>query len=550
MPALRGRELSLAVLSVAVSLGLSEAGARLLLDPPRFHRRAPYVEYDGQLGHRGVAGYREELSSASGDYVFALNDAGFRDPPLPRGGAAPGTTRVVFLGDSFLVGRSLPGEALLTSLVRRELARGGPRAEVANLSVIDYGTGQELLLLERWAELEPDAVVLALYPGNDVANNAIGLAGRTRVSPGDLVRPYVTPEGGALRTTYVQPVRAWMRRHSRLLATFERGLLSLRPGFGLQRETTPAAERLRLGRAPREHLELFRRHDPAHPWEVAWSATEALLTALRDRCAQRGARLLVVVIPTIEQVQRTARSIEIDIEARRYAGLPIESLLDWNLPERRLDAFFRREGIEARLLLGTLREAAATEADVYTADAHLGATGHRLAADAVVRWLRGEAPRTAHAPIAGSPTRRLPNADTAAPVLDFRSDPHRDHLAGGWIAWHPAGGSEPWGWRTAPRAELVLPARSGALVVRGWIPPETPLPLELRIRGVGFHRVFVHERGAFEVRIPDGALARPRSSEGYVALQIATGETRQRGGAPQGILIRTVGFEDAGEDSP
>jgi hypothetical protein len=52
------------------------------------------------------------------------------------------------------------------------LNQGGRPAEVINAGVAAYGTGQELLLLDKeGAKYEPDLVLLLFFVGNDVANN-------------------------------------------------------------------------------------------------------------------------------------------------------------------------------------------------------------------------------------------------------------------------------------------------------------------------------------------------------------------------------------------
>ena len=86
---------------------------------------------------------------------------------------------------------------ILSGQLEIRLAERGQPARVHDLAVVDYGTAQELLWLrERAAGLAYDTLVVALYPGNDFANNTPALAGRTGVSPGDALRPYLVPRAG------------------------------------------------------------------------------------------------------------------------------------------------------------------------------------------------------------------------------------------------------------------------------------------------------------------------------------------------------------------
>jgi hypothetical protein len=248
----------------------------------------------------------------------------------------------------------------------------------------------------------------------------------------------------------------------------------------------------------------------------------------------------VLAIPTREQVERTYRSIELDIKARRFAHRSLNGLVDWNLPERRLAEFARREGLEVRLLLAPLRAAAEADTFVYSQDAHLGPTGHRIAAETVVEWL-------VHAPhepddVAGTPARRLrPASETSGPI-DFRTDDHRDHLGAGWIVWRAYREGEPWGWWTAPRVQIALPSREGSLVLKGWLPQEAHVPVDLRLWGAETERARIDTPGDFEVRIPIRSRP-PESSEGYVAVRWDAGQTHVHGRVPIGLIVHSIGFE-------
>ena len=547
MSGARAARLALLLTATALSLLLLECAARVWLDPPRYHD-AP-LQLDPQLGFRGIPDHHHEAVDEQGSFRFELNADGLRGREIGRGAVQPDVRRIAFVGDSFLVGQALREEHLMTSLTAAALRERGLDAEVYNLSAIDYGTGQELLLLRGpGRRIRPEAVVLALYPGNDLVNNALGLAGRTAVSAGDYIRPYwVEAEGstGELEVRWSHPLRAWLRHHSRLFATLERHALAVAAARGLAwldpwPPTAGSASRLQRRAAPREDLELFRRHDPGDAWGRAWSTTFALLRAFRDECDAQGARLLVLVIPTVDQVQRTAKIVALDIEVRRVARMPLDELLDWNLPERRLVRFFRDEGIEARMLLPRLRGAARAEPRLYTDDEHLAPSGHALASAVVVDWLlERDDPREPPA-LSGRPVRRLPDASGAPPRLDFSRDRHRAHLGDGWIGWRPRDGGDGWGWTPGGRALVALPASTGELVVRGYLPPRTRLPLDGELEIVaGPRRTFRLERsGPFEIRLPVPLPLAAQSSGGYTAVILA------RQGDPRSpLFVHGIGFE-------
>jgi hypothetical protein len=513
------------------------------------------VEFHPALGFRGVPGHRHEVTDDLGTFPFELNSQGLRGREVPAQ-PAPGVSRVVFVGDSFLVGQAVREEHLMTSRTAAALRARDMEAEVYNLSGIDYGTGQEILLLRRLGrQLEPDAVVLFLYPSNDLINNSLALAGRTLVSAGDYIRPYLVPAESGLRIRYAHPFRALLRRHSRLYTTLERRLLVLGAERGiawLKPWPAPAgvAERLRWGGAPREDFEIFRRrHDPGDRWEEAWRTSFALLRAFRDECEALGARLLVVVIPSVYQVERAAKGIGLDIAARLARGRPLDRLLDWNLPESRLAGFFERENIEARFLLAPLREAAEADSPVYARDEHLAPRGHEIAARAVVAWLVNEAGEQAAGKLSGRPVRILPDPSEAPSLLDFREQSHAEYLGDGWISWTPEEPGKAWGWLPGPRALLVLPAGAGGgdFVVRGWIPAEARLPIDGHVEILGGPRRTFHleQSGPFEIRFPRSpsqAIAEP-SADGYVAVLFVAGETQRARRLRAGPVVQQIGFE-------
>ncbi|MDJ0850941.1 MAG: hypothetical protein QNK04_21430 [Myxococcota bacterium] len=549
-PARRGGGL-LALAAVALTLLLLEGGARLALAPPRYHD-VP-LELHPELGFRGVPGTRIESADARGSFLFTLNSLGLRGAELPPSPpAAP--LRVAFLGDSFLVGRALREDALVPSLTEAALRERGVSASVYNLSVIDYGTAQQLLLLRALApRLEPDAVVLVLHPGNDVVNNSPALAGRTPVSAGDYIRPYlVSGEDGSLQVDFVHPVRGVLRRHSRLFATLERRILAAGSARGIAwlepwPAPTPPQTRVRAGLAPLEELELFRRHDPAHPWEQAWRSTFAILRALRDECRARGARLLVVVLPGVDQVTRTARRMGLEVMTLVAGGRPLDQLLDWSLPETRLADFLAAEGIEARFLLPRLRDAVDAGQSVYGRDDHLSRRGHEIAAQPVIDWLLGvpaEPDENAPQRLRGFPVSRLPAADEAPAMLDFAEASHEAHLGHGWLAWRPTGTNASWGWLVGIRALAVLPDRPGTLRLDGFVPQGARLPLtgRVEIAGETARRFRVERSGPFTLRVPRASPATAPTLDGYLVVMVDQEGWKPAQPPATGLVVRSLGF--------
>ncbi len=109
----------------------------------------------------------------------------------------PGSFRVAVLGDSFIEAFQVPDEqtfcARLESGLQDCSALAGRQVEVLNFGVSGYGTAQELLMLRHYVwQYQPDLVLLAFFPGNDLRNNSAELEPYKvrpfyRLQSGDLV---------------------------------------------------------------------------------------------------------------------------------------------------------------------------------------------------------------------------------------------------------------------------------------------------------------------------------------------------------------------------
>ena len=96
------------------------------------------------------------------------NDQGFRDRQAHIPPKQPGEYRIVVLGDSFTFGPGVEYDHLYTTLLGSRLARTHPEVKVINLAVEGYNIIQyEAVLEEVGLKLQPDLVLLAMFPVND-----------------------------------------------------------------------------------------------------------------------------------------------------------------------------------------------------------------------------------------------------------------------------------------------------------------------------------------------------------------------------------------------
>ena len=96
------------------------------------------------------------------------NELGFRDATPRLAPKRPGEFRIVVLGDSFTVSAGVDYARIYTTLLEQRLKEKHPGVRVINLAVGGYNVVQYAAVLEEVAlGLEPDMVLVALYPEND-----------------------------------------------------------------------------------------------------------------------------------------------------------------------------------------------------------------------------------------------------------------------------------------------------------------------------------------------------------------------------------------------
>ncbi|NOT31968.1 MAG: hypothetical protein HOP15_16095 [Planctomycetes bacterium] len=501
---------------------------RVLHEPPVVNS---HMISDSLLGYRMRRNIDWTARDESGSFPYRLNSQSFPGPELPSASAPPPAGgRILLIGDSYLNPWLIRDEDWVGNVLRAELAARGPAPEVYALACDDYGTGQELLLLRRHGErVAPTTVVLLLYAGNDVINNSQGLAGRTTVSPGDYFRPYLVDEGeGELVRRYALPWRARLR-HSRLFAIAEaRWLRRFGVASELQAELSGERElsldeRVQAGRLPEEHFELLRAPAPGGAWERAWRETEVLLLAFQRDVAALGARFVVVLIPSMLQVEDDSLVVLYDDALRRAGSPPLSATLDWNWPEQHLETVFHRAGIEHVMLLAPLRrELEQNGPAVHRKDGHMNGRGQALMGRRLAARLAPDAPDEC---FVAEESSRPVELERLYPVdaleLDLAARPCFELIGWGWERWSPAGPPGP-GWITHGTGLVLAPNRTGTLRLRGVLAPGSHLPVTLvvsRSLGPELLRRELEGAGEFELSVPVQAV--PEHDDEWIALALA-----------------------------
>ena len=365
--------------SLALSLALAEGALRLAgFSYPLFH--VP-DELAGLALRPGAQGWYR----AEGEAFVRINSRGWRDVdrPVKRG---EDTVRIAVLGDSFTEALQVPAGQAFPAVLERELNRcaafGDRTVEVLNFGVSGFGTAQQLLTLRHrvWA-YDPQVVLLAFFPANDVVNNSPRLE---RWS----ARPFFRRgESGLVLDASFRDDPGF--RDKLKAAPWHAAVADLRLAQLLRRARDGAYGGWRQGGLGEPGLQeqVFVPH-AAGEWAEAWELTEALIAAMHAEVRARDARFLVATLTTGAMVYPDAQK-----RARFAAALGVPDLL---YPERRLSALGAKAGFDVVALGEPMQRHAERTgeflhgfANTRAGTGHWNPAGHRAAAGLLAQRLCG-----------------------------------------------------------------------------------------------------------------------------------------------------------------
>ena len=394
----------LVLTSVTVTLLLLEGVARLARRFGGGGKEAGetdrYHEYDPLLGWRKTPNAQVVYKRREYQVEVRINGLGLRDPERTRQ-PAPGTYRILALGDSFLEGYTVPLEQAATQVLEKSLRRRGCAVEVLNGGTAAYSTDQEVLFYQ-WQGVDYGSRVVALFfYYNDVLFND------RQEYFGSFKPAFELHSDGLCLHRY--PVRerqpappaqeaeaAEKKAGSALLEWIQDRMWYGAPGaynglarLGLWKPMPAVSPRLEMFVYSRRQLDEI---------EGAWQKTEALLDLLNREVRAQGAQLLVVYVPSKMEVQE--RSWELTKTLYRLN----ERQWDRGAVARRLTLIGGSRGFPVLDLTTALRRAdrGVLGTPHFTYDGHWTPVGHAVAAReteaflARVGWLppcTGSAPR-------------------------------------------------------------------------------------------------------------------------------------------------------------
>ena len=265
---------------------------------------------------------------------------------------------------------------------------GQQRVEVLSFGVSGFGTAQELLMLRHhvW-QFDPDHVLLAFLPGNDIRNNSRELEPQKvrpffdvvddRVEPdfsfrSDPAYQYSLTRSFEFKTGIINASRV-----VQLVRAIRDGELSRPPTPAGERDTDPdksSVDRDQIGLDDQCFIE-----PESEDWQAAWSLTERLIEQMNAECQQRQCGLSVAIVTSGIQVNP-------DDESRREYAARL-GVTDLGYADRRLSQLGERLGFPVFPLSTGLLEYARTNkvsvhgfANTQLGTGHWNEHGHRQAA--------------------------------------------------------------------------------------------------------------------------------------------------------------------------
>lgn len=395
--AIASRVLLVAVSSLA-ALAFTEIAAERLLAS----RLRPIYQADERLIFRFIPGRESAMTrspvNGGATVVHRINADGFRGPPLRERGSA---TRVVVYGDSFIHAFYTAEEETLARRLEHLLAkaRGGP-VEVVNAGVSSYGPDQvSLKMQDELPRLKPDAVVVAIFAGNDygdlMRNKMFRLAADGRLEPN--------------AWTLDRKVRTLFELSQR--ESILKRALSGAAGQLRARADDPRAASLEffLAEAEREYRSFVVDRDPVvtnthmdyYSADVSLTPDSdsakykialmgAVMARVRDVAASNGVPLTFLFIP--HPVDVTDRYDDWRIDRARFPGYRPRNQVE------PLEAAAKRLGVAYVSLFDAYRAVDANRLYFHGGDDHWNAEGQRMAAELVASDLHARAARAVNAP--------------------------------------------------------------------------------------------------------------------------------------------------------
>ncbi|MFQ5667285.1 MAG: hypothetical protein ACE5I7_12755 [Candidatus Binatia bacterium] len=382
-----GRVVAGIAVALVVTFASTEVMLRLLRHHNHFFKALLYSPAD-PIPYDGLDSVDALLSAAPFHpkpfhiwFGYKLNSHGFRTPEYTREKPA-GIYRIVALGDSFASDSGgVPVDQLWHNLVgQRVHARTGRQVEVINLGVPGVGPRFSLRLFDlEGRHLAPDLVLLSLFVGNDLTDERASSGLLAELERSSLAVRLATHVVTLIRSA--REVRAERRRqiawYGSTAGTAPGGYPV--PGYVYDPEVAFVSrqEFLRI-EWRRSRIFATSLQGQVNKWIDDVVATVVAL----DRAVRAArARLLVVIVPDVVQVDASVRRMVVEADSRRGHAY------DFNWIQSAITTRLASAGVAYLDVLPAFQAAPASPRLYRRHETHWSAAGNALAARQIAAFL-------------------------------------------------------------------------------------------------------------------------------------------------------------------
>lgn len=333
--------------------------------------------------------------SKEGAAEIRTNSAGFRDREhsLQK---PDDVLRVAVLGDSYIEAFQVSQDEMFASVLEAELnARKfgvDRRVEVLSFGVSGFGTAQELLMLRHhvW-QFDPDVVLLAFFPANDLRNNSLQLESQKLRPVFEVIDDkLVLDESFRNESSYLYAssnsfrIKMSLVNSSRVLQLVQ----AVRTG-----ELTARLDERKRSQSPGEVRDRVGLDDQCFKppvtdeWRHAWKLTERLIQQMNHEVIEHDSQFAMTVVTSGIQVTPDAE------RRRQYCEAVGES--DLSYADERLSQLGVSVGFPVIVLSEELRRYGEKHgvnlhgfSNTLPGEGHWNAIGHREAARVCAEQLR------------------------------------------------------------------------------------------------------------------------------------------------------------------
>lgn len=368
--------LLLLAFSCSIAVLFAELVVRMVRPQTVWYTSPGMYAPDGDEGYKLAPGYRgRSYNRTEFDHLVSVNALGVRGAEM--GAKRDGVKRVLVLGDSFAFGVGVEDDetfpARLPALVATQERSPGQEmlgVETINSGIPGLGAPQQVRWLERHGlAMEPDAIVLAVFLGNDL-QDATAEAVSWRIVDGQMVGKDKTPRW-----------RHWLYFKSHLYALIKSAAPS-----GIQQRVR---ERLGLSEATSDRLsygvlEVYAKpqSEVSRDGEVGTAkALDRLMTIADERNLPVAAMLIPEVAQASPERWRTVLA-QLDADPAGYDALAPNRVFEKLLGARGIPVLDLTTSLSAAIDRG--------EQPYFERDRHWSASGHAIAAEELATFLTAQ----------------------------------------------------------------------------------------------------------------------------------------------------------------